>query len=63
MFFLSDRIKYLTMTDATKVWMPDTFFRWVQKQFNIQKSMLKNPTFKNQRSKINDHKFMFKNQC
>ena len=51
------------MTDATKVWMPDTFFRWVQKQFNIQKSMLKNPTFKNQRSKINDHKFMFKNQC
>ena len=21
------KIKYLTMTDATKVWMPDTFFR------------------------------------
>jgi len=24
---LKNRIKYLTMTDATKVWMPDTFFR------------------------------------
>lgn len=23
----SDKIKYLTMTDAKKVWMPDTFFR------------------------------------
>ena len=23
----SDKIRYLTMTDATKVWMPDTFFR------------------------------------
>ena len=23
----SDKIKYLTMTDSTKVWMPDTFFR------------------------------------
>ena len=22
-----ERIKYLTMTDAKKVWMPDTFFR------------------------------------
>ena len=22
-----DKIRYLTMTDATKVWMPDTFFR------------------------------------
>ena len=21
------KIKYLTMTDASKVWMPDTFFR------------------------------------
>ena len=24
---LSGKIKYLTMTDASKVWMPDTFFR------------------------------------
>ena len=24
---ISDKIKYLTMTDAKKVWMPDTFFR------------------------------------
>lgn len=24
---LTDKIKYLTMTDSTKVWMPDTFFR------------------------------------
>ncbi len=24
---LPDKIRYLTMTDATKVWMPDTFFR------------------------------------
>ena len=24
---ISGRIKYLTMTDARKVWMPDTFFR------------------------------------
>ena len=24
---ISGRIKYLTMTDAKKVWMPDTFFR------------------------------------
>jgi len=24
---LAGKIKYLTMTDATKVWMPDTFFR------------------------------------
>ena len=23
----TDKIRYLTMTDATKVWMPDTFFR------------------------------------
>ena len=23
----SDKIRYLTMTDSTKVWMPDTFFR------------------------------------
>ena len=22
-----ERIRYLTMTDASKVWMPDTFFR------------------------------------
>ena len=22
-----DKIRYLTMTDASKVWMPDTFFR------------------------------------
>jgi hypothetical protein len=26
----AERIKYLTMTDATKVWMPDTFFRSVK---------------------------------
>jgi hypothetical protein len=27
-FFLSaEKIKYLTMTDAKLVWMPDTFFR------------------------------------
>lgn len=25
--FKSDKIRYLTMTDSTKVWMPDTFFR------------------------------------
>ena len=25
--FLSEKIKYLTLTDASKVWMPDTFFR------------------------------------
>ena len=25
--FLSAKIQYLTMTDAKKVWMPDTFFR------------------------------------
>ena len=24
---ISDKIRYLTMTDASKVWMPDTFFR------------------------------------
>merc|ERR1719507_2620842 len=24
---MEDKIKYLTMTDSTKVWMPDTFFR------------------------------------
>ena len=24
---LLDKIKYLTMTDVRKVWMPDTFFR------------------------------------
>ena len=30
-----DRIKYLTMTDASKVWMPDTFFRcWITHQYN-----------------------------
>ena len=27
MFLFSERIRYLTMTDATRVWMPDTFFR------------------------------------
>ena len=26
-FLLSGRIKYLTLTDPKKVWMPDTFFR------------------------------------
>ena len=26
-FFIVDRIRYLTMTDASKIWMPDTFFR------------------------------------
>ena len=26
-FYPLGKIKYLTMTDATKVWMPDTFFR------------------------------------
>ena len=26
-FYLTDKIRYLTMTDSTKVWMPDTFFR------------------------------------
>ena len=25
--FFAAKIKYLTMTDAKKVWMPDTFFR------------------------------------
>ena len=25
--YFAARIKYLTMTDAKKVWMPDTFFR------------------------------------
>ena len=25
--FFVGKIKYLTMTDAKKVWMPDTFFR------------------------------------
>ena len=25
--FLLEKIKYLTLTDASKVWMPDTFFR------------------------------------
>ena len=25
--FFTDKIRYLTMTDSTKVWMPDTFFR------------------------------------
>jgi hypothetical protein len=29
-FACAERIKYLTMTDATKVWMPDTFFRLVK---------------------------------
>ena len=24
---IADRIRYLTMTDASRVWMPDTFFR------------------------------------
>ena len=24
---LPERIRYLTLTDASKVWMPDTFFR------------------------------------
>ena len=24
---ISDKIRYLTMTDTKKVWMPDTFFR------------------------------------
>ena len=27
MFSLPGRIKYLTLTDPKKVWMPDTFFR------------------------------------
>ena len=26
-FKSAGKIKYLTMTDASKVWMPDTFFR------------------------------------
>ncbi len=26
-FFPAEKIKYLTMTDAKLVWMPDTFFR------------------------------------
>ena len=26
-FIDSDKIRYLTLTDAGKVWMPDTFFR------------------------------------
>jgi len=26
-FGMEDKIRYLTMTDSTKVWMPDTFFR------------------------------------
>ena len=26
-YLCSERIKYLTLTDASKVWMPDTFFR------------------------------------
>ena len=26
-YLSSERIKYLTLTDASKVWMPDTFFR------------------------------------
>ena len=24
---ISDEIRYLTMTDASRIWMPDTFFR------------------------------------
>ena len=24
---IAERIRYLTLTDASKVWMPDTFFR------------------------------------
>ena len=27
LIFLAGRLKYLTLTDPTKVWMPDTFFR------------------------------------
>merc|ERR1719158_1766585 len=27
LFGMEDKIRYLTMTDSTKVWMPDTFFR------------------------------------
>jgi anionic glutamate receptor len=27
MMTISERIRYLTLTDASKVWMPDTFFR------------------------------------
>ena len=30
-----DKIRYLTMTDASKVWMPDTFFRWFSIVFDI----------------------------
>ena len=26
-WIISDKIRYLTMTDTRKVWMPDTFFR------------------------------------
>ena len=26
-FFFLGKLKYLTLTDPTKVWMPDTFFR------------------------------------
>ena len=25
--YFEEKIKYLTLTDASKVWMPDTFFR------------------------------------
>ena len=27
LLFFPDKIRYLTMTDSSKVWMPDTFFR------------------------------------
>ena len=27
LFFIVGHLKYLTLTDPTKVWMPDTFFR------------------------------------
>ena len=27
LLLLADKIKYLTLTDVSKVWMPDTFFR------------------------------------
>ena len=27
-YYILDKIKYLTLTDPGRVWMPDTFFRY-----------------------------------
>ena len=52
-FLFAGKVKYLTMTDTNKVWMPDTFFQVINLTFyNYAKRLICNECIQLQNEKL-----------